>query len=145
MTRARDEERDRIIAWMLNQYTGSSQPSKMVMELARLLQRNEHRPPLPQKYGILHPSDRPLGLGHDGTEMWGADDHLVLFDTISEALAHIKERSRQFPNGDWPQARVAMYTPGVDRVYPRWHDLPQRREVILVNADGAEQIGTVEK
>ena len=75
------------------------------------------------KYGIAHPSGRPLGIGYDGSEMWGAEKPL-LFNTEAEARAHIAKRSSEYPNGDWPHALPAKYTPGVPRVYSKWETLP---------------------
>ncbi len=80
------------------------------------------------RYGILHPSERTLGLGYDGQEMWGADDRPVLFDTPEEAQARIDERAKQYPNGDWPDACVARYTPGTPKVYARWEALPRPKK-----------------
>ncbi len=79
------------------------------------------------KFGIMHPSDRALGLNYNDEEVWGADDRPVLFDTIEEARAHITERITQYPKSDWRDARVVQHTPGVPEVYPQWEDLPEGR------------------
>jgi hypothetical protein len=67
----------------------------------------------------MHPSDRAYGLDVNRKEVWGADDP-ILFDTKEEARARIDERAKQYPNGDWPQARVVPCRPGKPRVYPTW-------------------------
>jgi hypothetical protein len=75
------------------------------------------------KYGILHPSGCMLGIRH-GTEMWGAEDSLVLFDTIAEALSRIALKKIEHPQSDWPLARVVRcYAPGQLKKYPRWEHL----------------------
>lgn len=84
----------------------------------------EHTCSRAPKYGIMHPSDRPLGLNHAGEETWGADDRPVLFDTIGLALRHWALRSQMYPKSDWRDARVVKYTPGVAKVHPTWEDVP---------------------
>ena len=71
------------------------------------------------KFGIMHPSDRPLGPNYDGKEVWGADSPR-LFDSREEAQAHIAERLKQYPNSDWTEARVLRCRPGKPRVHPQW-------------------------
>lgn len=76
------------------------------------------------KFGIVGPSERPLGLNYADAETWGAEERPVLFETAAQAQARIDDRSKQYPNGDWPNARVAEYTPGV-RIYPKWRVLDE--------------------
>lgn len=76
----------------------------------------------PWKYVISHPSDRVLCRDHAGNEVWGFNDSIP-FDTEAEARARIDERAKQYPNGDWPQARVRMFRPG-RRIPDEWKELP---------------------
>jgi hypothetical protein len=71
------------------------------------------------KWGIMHPSDRHLGRNFDGKEVWGGEGP-ILFDTAKEARAHVAMRSKEFPNSDWPQARVLRCRPGRPRTYAQW-------------------------
>jgi hypothetical protein len=85
-----------------------------------------------EKYGIVHPSDRPLVLRYDGEEVWSdANTGYVLFNTIAEAQARIDERAKQYPNGDWKHCRVAQYNHGVPRIHPRWTDVPTVPKLIF--------------
>lgn len=85
------------------------------------------------KFGVVHPSGRCLSIGlrsaldSELSEVWSDDaDHPVLFDTEEAARAHVKERAEKWPKSDWPDARVARYTPGLPRVYPHWDVIEEK-------------------
>jgi hypothetical protein len=72
------------------------------------------------KYVISHPSDRLLAHDPSIGEVWSEGTDPILFDTAKAARDRIEVRSKEFPNGDWPMAAVALYKPGIPRVYPSW-------------------------
>jgi len=61
-------------------------------------------------------------------EVWAEGTEPILFATARAARDRIEVRSKEFPNGDWPSAAVALYKPGSPRVYPTWEVLTDNKE-----------------
>lgn len=77
------------------------------------------------KFGIVHPSDRPLCVNGD-VEVWsGSGREPLLFATRAEAEAHVGKRIMEsagagWGTDDWTSARVVACVPGRPRVHPEW-------------------------
>ena len=81
------------------------------------------------KFVIVHPSDRLLVVNPvSHTECWAEGSGPVLFDSQSAAWEHVDERAAQWPESDWPQARVARYTLGLPEVHPKWTPVERRAQ-----------------